>query len=57
MPKRLILLFIALVLIVPLVGVGFVIVQTKLIEAREFSNLQAIAKLRLSILFDGQFSS
>ncbi len=46
MPKRLILLFIALVLIVPLVGVGFVIVQTKLIEAREFSNLQAIAKLK-----------
>ena len=46
MPKRLILLFIAMVLIVPFVGVGFVIIQTKLIEAREFSNLQAIAKLK-----------
>ena len=46
MPKRLVLLFIALVLIVPLVGVGFVIVQTTQIEAREYSNLQGIAKLK-----------
>ena len=46
MPKRLILLFIALVLMVPLIGVGFVVIQTKQIEAREYSNLQAIAELK-----------
>lgn len=46
MPKRLVLLFIALVLLVPLIGVGFVIVQTKQIEQREYSNLESITRLK-----------
>jgi len=46
MSKSLILLFIALMLLVPLISISFIIVQTRQSEQTEFSNLETIAKLK-----------
>ena len=46
MPKRLVLLFIILLLLLPLIGISFVITQTRQIEQVEFNNLENIAKLK-----------
>lgn len=45
-PARLRALFLALVLVVPLFGVAFIIIQTPQMEREAYSNLRAIARLK-----------